>query len=408
MKNLDFSGKYKKALLLGTGGGNDIVSTMLIAEYLMNQGIQCDVAGVLSPGAIHEFNGEIEQPINKLEKDARRYIASNNRCEISFIDSILPDLSKRMEYKVDQFYDFSTKFGTSILEREINHLINENGYDLFLEVDVGGDILGRKKDKTLLSPLMDFTSLYLLDKVCVDSYLVEFGLGTDGELRKAGMLEILEELRTKNVLLSEGEIDNSHTEVKRFRELYGNIANVRAGNTGRMTLKTLDIKGTDQDLVSQYYSKWVVGNMPPLKNYFDVTIPYKTFGKVYLMDGKKLPSLRTETAISYESALEQFVKIKSDTPEWKTELDMCYVDGNYILTPSLQLEKAMREEIIKYGLKVLVNGNAKSIIILEEDSELISERYYRLNTGKFEIFALCEDECVKTTAEKIIEYSNYV
>ncbi len=356
MKNLDFSGKYKKALLLGTGGGNDIVSTMLIADYLINQGIQCDVAGVLSPGAIHEFNGEIEKPVNKIDGDARRYIASNNRCEISFIDSILADLSKRLEYRVDQFYDFSTKFGTSILEGEINRLINENGYDLFLEVDVGGDILGRKKDKTLLSPLMGFTS----------------------------------------------------TEVKRFRELYGNIAKVRAGNTGRMTLKTLDIKGTDQDLVLQYYSKWIVGNMPPWKNYFEVTIPYETFGKVYLLDGKNLPSLRSETAISYECALEQFVKMKSDTPEWKTELDMCYVDENYLLTPSLRVEKGMREEIITYGLKVLENGNAKSIIILEEDSELINGRYYRLNAGKFEILALCEDECVKTTAEQIIEYSNYV
>ena len=77
--------KYKKALILGTGGGNDIVSATLIADYLHNEGIECDVAGILSMGALHEFDGVKESVINEI-KDVKRYLTNKQKTEISFRD----------------------------------------------------------------------------------------------------------------------------------------------------------------------------------------------------------------------------------------------------------------------------------------------------------------------------------
>ena len=225
MKNLENLSKYNRALVVGTGGGNDIVSATLISDYLSKQGIICDVAGILSPGAIHEFGSEYEKPVNLIEGEIKRYINSKEKREISFIDSDLPELAKSLEYPVNRFYEFSTKYGTKELLDSVNNLIEENNYDLFLGVDVGGDILSEfNKDKNILSPLMDFTTLHLLGKVNVDSYLVQFGLGTDGELRKERIGEILSELNQKNLILGEASIGNEDSEIARFRELFSDIS----------------------------------------------------------------------------------------------------------------------------------------------------------------------------------------
>jgi hypothetical protein len=41
--------QYKKPLVIGTGGGNDIVSACLIVANLKDKGIDADVAGLCSP-----------------------------------------------------------------------------------------------------------------------------------------------------------------------------------------------------------------------------------------------------------------------------------------------------------------------------------------------------------------------
>jgi hypothetical protein len=406
--NIQEFSKYKKALVVGTGGGNDIVSATLVADYLSKSGLECDVAGVLSPGAVHEFDGSLEKVVNKLGGDVRRYINSRDRKEISFIDSILPSLAKEKGYSVGSFYDFSLKYGTEKLVEGVNGLIEKNDYDLFLEVDVGGDILGRKNvDNHLLSPLMDFTSLYVLDKVPVDSYLVQFGLGTDGELRPDGIKEILKEMKQKDVLLAESEIDNSDSEVERFRGLFSEIGKMRLGHTATMTLETLDNKGNG-DVESVYYSSWKVGDRLWRNNY-DVVLLKDTFGKVYVFDGRKLPSLRSETAIPYENALEQFVKMKS-SPEWKTELDLCYTKTEsdeyvYHLTPSLNVPSEMRNEIIIEGLKDLERGNSDKILMLNRDSDLIPKDYFVFDIGNFSLVSLNDIDSENSLVKKIKRYS---
>lgn len=393
--------KYKKALLLGTGGGNDIVSATLIADYLIAQGISCDVAGVLSPGAYHEFDGYSELAINEITNTTvKRYLHNPIRnFEISFIDSLLPETAKNAGYKVGKFFELSTKFGTEVLVTELNKLIEIEEYDVFIEVDVGGDILGRRCDKTILSPLMDFTSLYLLDKVAIDSYLIEFGLGTDGELRPLGIQEIFQELNHFGAYLGDAEINITDPEIDRFKKILETINKVRIGHTATMTLETLANKGKS-DIHTQYYSTWKVGGKT-WKNYYDVTLLESSFGKVYLFDGHVLPSLRTDTSFSYETPLEQFIKLKK-TKDWKTELDMCYIDNGSLLclTPSLQVPEDMRIEIIKHGLDHQFNHlRFGQVLMLRHDAHLCGNYHVKYSNDFIIVannelkFIIDDEEC---------------
>jgi hypothetical protein len=95
----DFKGKYHKALVIGTGGGNDIVSAIIPVLYLKEQGIQADIAGILSPAAIHTFGKDrtIERVINDVDDSVERIIPSRNPFRISFIDSMLPKIMSESE-----------------------------------------------------------------------------------------------------------------------------------------------------------------------------------------------------------------------------------------------------------------------------------------------------------------------
>ena len=358
--------KYQRALILGTGGGNDIVSACLIGDYLTSMGIVCDVAGIASPGALHSYSGVPEGPINILAGEVKRYIDTNPPTEISFIDAQLPEYALKHGYLFNKFYNFSLMHGTDALVDLLNSMIEFERYDVFIEVDVGGDILGTPADKHLLSPMMDFSSLHLLDKVNIDSYLVEFGLGTDGELRADRIESIIDELRDSDMIHEEFIIKDSDSEINRFKNLFEDISKTRRGHTATMTLKTLQ---ATEDIETQYYSTWKLGEKV-WKNYFDVVLPKSTFGKAYIIDGKRLPAKRPDTSFGYSQPLEQFLKLKEMRPEWKTELDMCVYSGTLLLTPSLHVPEDMRKEIIAEGLEMVHRGEAMQAILLSQDEDL--------------------------------------
>ena len=83
---------YRRPLVIGTGGGNDIVSACLIVANLRDNEINADVAGVCSPGAVHTYGFSEEMPINAVTSGSRRYIHSKNVINISFVDSKIPEL----------------------------------------------------------------------------------------------------------------------------------------------------------------------------------------------------------------------------------------------------------------------------------------------------------------------------
>ncbi len=409
--------KYRRALVLGTGGGNDIVSAIIPALQLQKLGIETDIAGILSPGAVHTFDKAAEKVVNRIDGRVRRYIPGTKSIEISFMDALLPGIAKKLKIPIPNFYDISIRYGTQSLIDGVNALAAERGYDLVVAVDVGGDILARgPQDEHVKSPLMDLSTLYLLRNLRVDSFLVEFGLGTDGELRPGGIEEILAELKESGIILQESTLNPSDSEVNVFRDVFSRVRKVRPGHTAVMTLETLDTPHPDKDIVKQYKSKYHLGKRTWEVPY-EVTLPHQYFGKVFLMKGNSLAFARLETAFSYGNPLEQFVNIKRMAPTWKTELDLLYLWSEdtwknpssqgqlmLLLVPSLQVPEHARKEILAEGFSMLKTGMVDVALVLDKDRKNLPDGLYSVDAGPFAVVNHKRTYFVEQTAQEVARY----
>ena len=413
MNLFDFS-KYKKALILGTGGGNDIVSATLIALYLQKQGLETDVAGMLSPVARHTFEGNLEKEINLVSVNSLRYIDfPKQEREVSFIDRYLPDANNIEKLDIGNFYNFSLKFGIERLNNTLNKHIEKEGYDVFVAVDVGGDILGRDgKDKYILSPMMDFSSLTLLGRTSIDSFLVEFGLLTDGENRQDNMDEILEEIKDKGIILGESKISKDEEEVKRFTKLYSDyIKCEREGGTIPRFLQSLN---NQKNISLKNRIRYKI--LPKTwDSYHNLILPKKYAGKVLILDGKKMAHARSTLTSSYDNPLEQFIKIKSNNYYWKTEADLLYMwsgdnwttqtkkgKSMFLLYPSEQIPHTQRKEIISYGVE-----NSQSDLILLQESDSVHVRdsnHFIYHCDQFDLLSREPSSEFKGIAKQITNY----
>ncbi len=414
-----FSNKYTNALVLGTWWWNDIVSSLIIALDLQKQGIQTDIAGILSPGAIHYFAGQKEQPINQINWDIKRFINSKTPHEISFVDSHLPFIVSQNWVHISNYYDFSTRFGTDKLTNEISQFIEKNKYDVFVQVDVGWDILARgKEDETLLSPIMDFTSLHLLKTLDIDNYLIEFGLLTDWELRPHWAKEILEEISSKWLLLDQSDISLEDDNIQTFIKIFDEIKKIRAWHTWVMTIETLKNIWSQKDIDTQYRfrsqiwkDKWHTA--------FDVNLPYQYFGKTYLIDWKRFSQDRENTAFSYENTLDQYIKLKSIQPKWKTEMDLFYLRSwenrtttqqewycMQCLIPSTMIDQQTRKEIINAGIEQLSSWESDLLLISKDDIYFVQlDNIYTKQAWNF--FLLYKNDIqdfINSTANQINNY----
>ncbi len=379
-----FSNKYNKALLLGTWWWNDIVSTIIIALDLQKQGIQTDIAWVLSPWAIHYFDGQKEQPINRIQGEVRRFINSRSLKEISFVDWFLPAIAAKHGVNIANYYDLSTRFWTKKLSDELNKLIAQNQYDLLLDVDVGWDILARsKEDDTLLSPIMDFTSLNLLKTLNIDNYLIEFGLLTDGELRAQWVKQILEELNEKWLLLDQWNISLEDDNIQTFIKIFDEIKKIRAWHTWVITLQTLQKIWSYLDLITQYRFRSQIWKKI-WHTSFDVNIPHEYFGKTYLIDWKKFALDRSETAFDYQNTLDQYIRLKSMQKNRKTEMDLFYLRSwdnrttpnkqwccMHFLIPSTMIASPDRADMIQTWIDQLLSWETDLALISRDDLVLI-------------------------------------
>lgn len=382
-----FSETYTRALVLWTWWGNDIVSALIVALDLQRQGIQTDVAWVLSPGAIHYFAGKPEKSINAISWNVQRYINGKSLYPITFVDGVLPKIADAHDIQIPHYYDFSTRFGTQALSHDLQKLVQQRAYDLFVEVDVGGDILARGvEDLTLLSPLMDFTSLHLMRNLSIDNYLVEFWLLTDGELRPQWTKEILHWLQTTWLLLDQDMLSLQDPHVQSFINVFDDIKKIRAGHTWVMTLKTLEHIWSQEDILTQYRFRSQVGSQR-WHTPFDVVLPHEYFGQAYLIDGKWLAQQRTQTAFAYENPLEQYIRLKSLQPSWKTEMDLFYLRSGdnrttakqqwhclHCLMPSTMIDNDTRKKIIEAWIGQLASRDVDVSLILKEDLALVEDK----------------------------------
>jgi len=98
--------RCRKALVVGIGGGNDMFSASLVVAHLLAIGMEVDVAGVLSPMAVHTFKGKIESPVNRIQGVVERFIHAPQPVRIPFVDAHVKRFYSAAGLGVGKCFDF--------------------------------------------------------------------------------------------------------------------------------------------------------------------------------------------------------------------------------------------------------------------------------------------------------------
>lgn len=174
----------KKALLIGIGGGGDIIGTIPTAGLFRMFGIKCYFAGlpwersVVDPAPGPRSYNQIRN-IKKFNE--RIWIANPETTTdsgIKFAESYFAGLINDDVYLVD------LSCGTTGVYTGLKDFTQKMDIDLIVGIDVGGDCISFGNEPGLQSPLADsimVAALYRLSGY-IRNVIGLFGCGSDGEL----------------------------------------------------------------------------------------------------------------------------------------------------------------------------------------------------------------------------------
>ncbi len=188
----------KKALLIGMGGGGDVVSTLAVKDFFELFDVECICGGVVwervsrdhKPGPL-----SIEEIENCVKiNDCLAWI--NPRSNYKGLKLIVSQVA---EFLGDRVLGVDLSKGERYLTESLRDFVEQERIDLIVGVDAGGDSLARGFEKGLHSPLADAIVLSSLRRF--NSILAIVGFGSDGELKRSELEMYLSEIARMNGIL---------------------------------------------------------------------------------------------------------------------------------------------------------------------------------------------------------------
>lgn len=417
--------KYKKALVLAVGGGNDSVSTVLLQLELNKQfnykPEHIDIVAVL-PDCLEYYNllKTKHSLISKITENSKRFVG--NKEINSFPERVLfnnKNLFKELNIK--NIFGLSMEKGSIGILESLKYLLKED-YDLILSIDVGGDFIAHKDNIEVLSPMMDGYMLYALKSL--KSYIEEsnkktdmlfsvFGLGTDGEstpemLDKAlGLLPNVKSYKFNKKNISE------------FIDFYyGIVEKDRYSRTTDFTIKEILEEPHENPTLfrgrfhtkpnKNEKSKIYYGNF----NHFQ---DKKFFGRYYLFEDISL--INNNYSHKSRNGLEWFLKVQTQKTKINHELNGQTYNLEKIInsknfdketlffgTPSRKFNKEQQIEIIKDINNMLINKIVDYAIVYKEYSEYLSNNIKKVEL-KNDLMLISRNEKI-FLLEKVIKKGN--
>ncbi len=370
---------YNRVLIIGAGSGRDIASAILITERFNKPGINIDLAGFLTPWALHTFKNRFEGPINIIQGESKKFLANDtNKALDSYFEHLLPVLNREYNLGISNIYLFSLHYGLSALQKEVEKLIEQNHYDLIIAVDVGGDALARKKDlKTIFTPIVDLSCVQMLSRIRCnsDKALAVVSPGVDGEISCERIGAILNEFNDQRKVLRVDDFNMDSVEYIKMKAVTSYIESHTLSTSGtNKIIERMLRNGGKNNFANTYSKNYKIEN----KNWqidFDVTIPKNFYDKIFYLDldsvaDSDLPRLE------YESVFEAQLQLRPLTNG--TEVDMYFIPVKlndngfkkiiYSLTPMEKMKDEIRSEIISYGVHTFLRGELGcALLILQND-----------------------------------------
>jgi len=176
----------RRPLVIGIGGGGDVVGALATAEACrLSHGASPVVGGTTwermvidplpGPRPLDELEGELEH----LSPCVGIADGSTHTCEVVFAEARMAGFLGEPTLIVDP------NFGPVIVADGLRHALDVLGGDLLVFIDVGGDMLAHGDEPGLSSPLCDAVMLAAagrLQEAGLPVLAGLFGVGCDGEL----------------------------------------------------------------------------------------------------------------------------------------------------------------------------------------------------------------------------------
>jgi hypothetical protein len=174
----------RKAILLGVGGGGDVVGTIPTADLLGMFGIQCEFGGLSwERSVIDPVPGprKFEEVRNARKLNEVVWLANKDTVTstgVKFSESGVAEVLGRETLLID------IHPGPRAVAEGILHAAEELDADLIIGIDVGGDLLAFGDEPGLMSPLADsiMTAAFATLEKRIPTVMGLFGYGSDGEL----------------------------------------------------------------------------------------------------------------------------------------------------------------------------------------------------------------------------------
>lgn len=172
----------KKAMVVGIGGGGDVVGAIPTSNYLRMLGCRTILGGLTWERYVNDPEPgprRMEEIINIARVSDTVGIANASTRTVKgvvFTESVVAGALREDVLLIDP------NQGVRGLVDGINTASRKMGVDLFVGVDVGGDVLATGKEEGLRSMLADSMMLAAMANINIPSVLGVVGCCTDGEL----------------------------------------------------------------------------------------------------------------------------------------------------------------------------------------------------------------------------------
>jgi len=405
--------KSLNTLIIGSGSGRDIASAVLVRELLRKQCTNVDLAGFLTPWALHYFDSKVEEPINSKFTNATKTILSRTKTNIkTFFEPFLNEYNKKYNLDINDIYLFSLHHGTHKLLYEIIKLIKIKKYDTIFVVDVGGDILARKDDfKTLITPIVDLSCMEIISALPFKGriFLAVIAPGACGEIPAEQLSIILDEFLTSELYIDKAKYTSNSKAYRSFEALNKEI-NIRFNsysNTVNIINEIINYN-INSNYNAQFKKKYIIEN----KKYevtFNRDIPKEFFNIIYFFNLREVKEKRLDFKMQFDTLLEGFLRLRANV--CGTEIDIAYLplrlkEDNkifsiFLLTPNCYAKGDLRRNIIQAGIHSIIHNQIKYSIILNVD------KIYLTNMGNFKIQNIGDHYSLilnENTEDKIINY----
>lgn len=371
-------------LLVGVGGGNDSVTSLLLpAQFERDFGFKpkrLQVAAML-PDVLQYSNLSplVGSIISEITPFTTRSIGG--RVIKEFPEPLLA--SHKDRFGIERIIGFSMAEGTAGLCSALHEFIQREDFDLVLACDVGGDFIATPNNLDVLSPMMDayalnvFRTLQSQNKNTEFLYSV-FGLGTDGESTPEQLREALNSVKN----YTEGKFDSNA--VANVNDFYRTIIEYnRKSRTADFTLRSIHGEHLEPTIFrARFHTQLSPGQTKKYYGEFMHAFGEEFSGRYYLFED--LEGVRNPFEFHCTNGIEWFVGIQNVGSKLNHELngqsytcmeDLLGLTGSshsiFFGTPSSKFLPSQREQILCDVAMTITNGLYDTALILVEDSSLV-------------------------------------